>query len=371
MGNSPEDSKGKPQPRKGANVVSFEEARKVARARLGQRKEFNIARGALREGALYNPYTNSMEINTKQLKELKRPKLAKPAAKEAAPIKEQKADVRPTVSKPKAAKKGKDVEFKMDEAPRPTVAKAPAAVEQVDRPSAAGHKSRFAARVEAMREVREERRRVRTKAKADKKFDKQYGDADGASMGVGKRPKAAAAAPREGGGPRAAVYEGKMGALHKKASKLQTKGGAHAGVLDGRLSIPSVRLPPISRRMGTTLATVLTCAVCAFSLYGPAQQYYTQMRETDRLQAEYAAVAERSDNLQASIDSLQTNAGVEDKAHADLGYIKSGERTATVKGIDFDNTKEFSTNVVPGSVPAPDTWYSPVLDVLFNYSNSK
>lgn len=363
MGNSPESSKGKgnPQSRKGANVVSFEEARKVARARLGQRKEFNIARGALREGALYDPYTNSMELGSKGLK---RPKVVKSAEKEPSK-KEAKKPARPKVSKKESA------EPKLEEAVRPTIAKAPSAVEQVDRPSATGHKSRIAARVDAMREVRAERRHARTKVKADKKFDKQYGDAaaTAATVALGKkRPAVDAAGARDGAGPRAAVYEGKMGAVHKKASKLQSKGGSHAGGLDGGLAIPSVKLPKISRRMGTALATVLACAVCVLSLYGPAQQYYTQMRETDRLQAEYAAVAERSDSLQASIDSLQTNAGVEDKAHTDLGYIKSGERTATVKGIEFDDTKEFSTNVVPGSVPAPETWYSPFLDVFFNYS---
>ncbi len=352
MGKSPKDSKvaAKPQRRKAANVVSFEEARKASRVRLGQRKEFNIARGALREGALYDPNESPAES-----KQPKRPKLVKHSGKEA-PAR---------AARPKATKQ------QAPASPKPTARpKAARAVEQVDRPSASEKKSRMAERVEVMREAREERRRARTKAKADKKFDAQYGEASSAAtFASGKRRGADAPSSRDNaGGPRAAVYEGKMGALHKKSSKLQSKGGGRVGDAAGGMPIPSVRLPRVSRRMGTALVTVVACAACAFSLYGPAQQYYTQMRETDRLQAEYAAVAARSDALQSSIDSLQTDAGIEDKAHADLGYVKSGERTATVKGIDFDDSKQFSTNVVPGSVPAPETWYSPVLDAFFDYS---
>lgn len=301
--------------RKSVKIVAFDEAKRKSRSK----KEFNIARGAVHEGALYDP--------------------SEPLSNDAD-----------------------------------------------------GEKSRIASMVEAKKQARKERQRLRTKAKADKKFDKAYGDGSSAAgttggrisiknsssgkgrlLGHGRRRSdagagsAGSAGSGNAAGPRAAVYKGKMGSSHKKSTRMQTSGTPSATSNASGISLPSFRLPDFSRKISITLAVVLVTAFCAFSLYGPAQQYYTQMRETDRLQAEYAAVAARSDALQSEINSLQTPSGIEDKAHADLGYVKANEQTATVKGITFEDTSEFTSNVVPGSIPAPDTWYSPFLDAFFKY----
>lgn len=47
--------------------------------------------------------------------------------------------------------------------------------------------------------------------------------------------------------------------------------------------------------------------------------------------------------------------------------VKKGEETATVSGLDLedDEAGTFRANIVPGSVEAPETWYSPLLDALF------
>ena len=221
--------------------------------------------------------------------------------------------------------------------------------------------SKVAAASDKMKAKRRERKRARNKAKAEKKFDAAYGGDKGAAS--------AASAPAEGA-PRPAIYEGKMGASHKKSAKLQAKAAGHAikSAASG-FSLPFDKLPDIPLAVGRVLTSVAIVALCVFALYGPAQNYYQQMRETDRLQAEYAAVAARNNTLQSTIDSLSSDEGIEDKAHADLGYIKQGESTATVKGANIIDNTEFSSNVAPGSVSAPETWYSPVLDVLFGYTN--
>ena len=161
-----------------------------------------------------------------------------------------------------------------------------------------------------------------------------------------------------------------MGSSHKKSAKMQAKAaGSHIAGKASRFSMPNVKLPKMSKALSRTLATVGIVALFAVALYGPAQEYYQQMRETDRLQSEYLAVAARNNTLQSTIESLTSDEGIEDKAHTDLGYIKPGEQTASVRGANIIDTTEFSSNVAPGSVSAPETWYSPFLDVLFGYSS--
>lgn len=108
---------------------------------------------------------------------------------------------------------------------------------------------------------------------------------------------------------------------------------------------------------------VLSC----WFLYTPAQQYYQSVREYDRLQAEYAAIEQRNVLLQVEVDALGTDAGLEDRARQEFGWVKEGEQTANVRGLAAteDSLSNLTVNIVPGSVEAPETWYSPMLDVLF------
>ena len=47
-----------------------------------------------------------------------------------------------------------------------------------------------------------------------------------------------------------------------------------------------------------------------------------------------------------------------------------GENAVYVKGLDTSHTDAVYADVVAGTVPAPDTWYSAVLDPIFGYSSS-
>ena len=112
---------------------------------------------------------------------------------------------------------------------------------------------------------------------------------------------------------------------------------------------------------------VAACLVlsCVF-LYPAAKQYYTTVREHDQLQAEYEALQQRNATIQAEVDSLSTEAGIEDRARKEFGWVKEGENAANVYGLDtYEDESTYNKAVTPGSVEAPDTWYSPVLDILF------
>lgn len=205
--------------------------------------------------------------------------------------------------------------------------------------------------IDARAEEKAIKQKAKNKAKADKKFDKLYGGGSADSGGFGgsvlrvlgvKKPNAGAGGESESGGPRAALYKGEKVAPQKVAKNFTLK---------------------FSRPL---FAIAIIAFVC-FMLYTPAQQYYLQMRETSRLQAEYVAVSQRSSTLLSDIKRLETDEGIEDRAHQDLGYIKRGEATASIKGLDFSHREELQSNVPPGSVPAPETWYSPVLDFIFGY----
>ena len=102
----------------------------------------------------------------------------------------------------------------------------------------------------------------------------------------------------------------------------------------------------------------------------PARQYYQSVRENARLEAEYAVLAERNAALTERNESLSSDAGIEQTAHEEYGWVKKGEQTATVEGLsgDYVAKSEGSTvreSIPSGSVEAPATWYSPVLDFVF------
>ncbi len=201
----------------------------------------------------------------------------------------------------------------------------------------------------------QEFKRSRAKDKAERAFMKQFGGAD----------KAAGASAA---GPRAAVYKGEMGAKHRQAARMQNEasGRSKAGFgfsLSGLLSLKSSPKFIVSSAVAACL--VLSCAF----LYPSAQQYYHAVRENDRLQVEYAALEQRNQALDADVASLQTDAGVEARAHQQLGWVKSGEQTASVSGLDLDDSSSsssnFQANIVSGDIKAPETWYSPFLDAVF------
>lgn len=197
----------------------------------------------------------------------------------------------------------------------------------------------------------EKLKRKHAKDKADRKFARQYG-------GNGD------AAPGEGGS-RAAVYKGEMGSAHRRSSRMQNEESSSAA---RRTRGGSQKAAARLVRKPWFIATAVTAFCLVFTvsfLYPSAAQLYHSVRERDQLQAEYAAIEQRNDSIQASVDALSTDAGVEDRAHQEFGWVSKGENAVTVYGLDLDDDSTFTASIVPGSIPAPETWYSKLLDPIF------
>lgn len=204
---------------------------------------------------------------------------------------------------------------------------------------------------------REQRRHERTKARAEKMFSEQFS----ATAQTGASAE---------GAPRAAIYEGKMGAKHRKSTRMQRSSSAApaSAKLNPAGWFSAIPLTERALKVATAVACVLL--VCAF-LYTPAQQYYQALRDHDRLAAEYSIVETRNEALDAQNDALASDAGMEDAVRKKYGYVKEGEQTAIVTGLS-DSTSDASRGsddiepaVLSSSVKAPSEWYTPLLDTFF------
>lgn len=193
-------------------------------------------------------------------------------------------------------------------------------------------------------------KRTAAKGKADRKYARQYGAAD------------AAGASDAAAGPRAAVYKTEMGTQHKRAARMQGSSSSHDRATSSGKASPKRGRFSVGAIASLAVAACLVFS-CAF-LYAPAQQYYQELRERDRLQAEYDAVQQRNDAIQDEVDYLSTAAGVEDRARREYGWVKKNESAGAVVGLDVEEESTFRANIVPGSIKAPETWYS-FLDPFF------
>lgn len=198
-------------------------------------------------------------------------------------------------------------------------------------------------------------RHDRKKAKAEKAFDKQF---EGEGSAVADN------------GPRAALYKGEMGQTQRRAARMHqesssSRGGSSSSKAKGG-GFGSALWSKVLMAAGAVVACfVLTGAL----LYPTAQQYYLSVREHDQVVAELDAVRARNQELAQRVQSLGTAEGIQERAHEEYGWVLPGENSVYVQGVNDGSASGSSVaaNVVPGSVKAPETWYSPFLDKLFGF----
>lgn len=231
-----------------------------------------------------------------------------------------------------------------------------------------------ATRSSRRKEAREQRRRDRAKARAERMFAKQYdpassGAAAGAASGAAHAASASAAGEVEGA-PRAALYEAKMGSIHRKSARMQR--ALEASPQSAKIN-PSGWFSGVRVRPGVLRAlTALVCLVLVgVFLYAPARQYYQAQREHDKLAVEYKFLEQRNETIDSQNDALSSNAGMEDAVRQKYGYVVDGDQTAVVTGLsdyttntarDYENIE---ANVLSSAVKAPEEWYTPYLDAFF------
>ena len=125
----------------------------------------------------------------------------------------------------------------------------------------------------------------------------------------------------------------------------------------------------LSERVRTILRahkklTVFICivGVLLIGFYGPVQGYYRAIRDAQELQITQQEVEKEHKNLNEDVNRLQTQEGIQDKAH-ERGYVSEGETSVSVEGVG--NT---TTDNKPKEQKRPENpWYIKLLDFVFGY----
>lgn len=110
--------------------------------------------------------------------------------------------------------------------------------------------------------------------------------------------------------------------------------------------------------------TVFICivGVLMIGFYGPVQGYYRAIRDAQELQITQQEVEKEHKNLNEDVNRLQTQEGIQDKAH-ERGYVSEGETSVSVEGVG--NT---TTDNKPKEQKRPENpWYIKFLDFVFGY----
>ena len=110
--------------------------------------------------------------------------------------------------------------------------------------------------------------------------------------------------------------------------------------------------------------TIFICfvGVLLIGFYGPVQGYYRAIRDAQELQITQQEVEKEHKNLNEDVNRLQTQEGIQDKAH-ERGYVSEGETSVSVEGVG--NT---TTDNKPKEQKRPENpWYIKLLDFVFGY----
>ncbi|MEG0619806.1 MAG: septum formation initiator family protein [Raoultibacter sp.] len=277
-----------------------------------------------------------------------------PASKKAAP----KAEAPKKVAAPKKTTTPKKVATpKKAVAPKKTAksqaveakktqgATTPAAQQRAEHSPAAEKKS---SRLDTLK-------RTARKAKADKVFEARYADTNKSSA-------------ESAAGSRAALYKGQMGTTQKRSARMQQQAQPSGSAKSfKRVSVREKLRSP--KAIGAAIIVACLALSCVF-LYPAAKDFYLAVRQQAQVQAEYAALEQRNTAIQAEVDRLSTSEGIEDKAREEFGWVKAGENSVSVHGLEEETAINLNADVAEKSIAAPATWYSPILDALFAVNTS-
>ena len=108
--------------------------------------------------------------------------------------------------------------------------------------------------------------------------------------------------------------------------------------------------------------TVFICivGVLLIGFYGPVQGYYRAIRDAQELQITQQEVEKEHKNLNEDVNRLQTQEGIQDKAH-ERGYVSEGETSVSVEGVGNTTTDDKQKEQKRPENP----WYIKLLDFVF------
>ena len=235
----------------------------------------------------------------------------------------------------------------------------------------------------------------RRKQKARALFNKRYGEenvsapgASGSSSGASSRTasgaaarspftsaasaSSAASADTQGRTPKAAIYEGSARRAHKNTASFEDarKRPAPSRYNKATLLDRVLQRLHLSGKKAVAIGVVVcVCAIIIF-LYEPTRNYYQGVRMNQAKQIELQELQKSVQYLEASTNEIRGEEGARTLARK-RGYAAKNETLGQVDSLSDDysdeevNRERALRRGMARRYAPPDTWYSPVLDVLF------
>lgn len=168
---------------------------------------------------------------------------------------------------------------------------------------------------------------------------------------------------RQGAGTRKGTGV-RQGATARSASNAERNAGQNRHKTREKKQVANLpeRVRTILRAHKKLTVFICIVGVLLIGFYGPVQGYYRAIRDAQELQITQQEVEKEHKNLNEDVNRLQTQEGIQDKAH-ERGYVSEGETSVSVEGVG--NT---TTDNKPKEQKRPENpWYIKLLDFVFGY----
>lgn len=156
----------------------------------------------------------------------------------------------------------------------------------------------------------------------------------------------------------------RQGATARSASNAERNAGQNRRKTREKKQVANLpeRIRTILRAHKKLTVFICIVGVLLIGFYGPVQGYYRAIRDAQELQITQQEVEKEHKNLNEDVNRLQTQEGIQDKAH-ERGYVSEGETSVSVEGVG--NT---TTDNKPKEQKRPENpWYIKLLDFVFGY----
>ena len=156
----------------------------------------------------------------------------------------------------------------------------------------------------------------------------------------------------------------RQGATARSASNAERNAGQNRHKTREKKQVANLpeRIRTILRAHKKLTVFICIVGVLLIGFYGPVQGYYRAIRDAQELQITQLEVEKEHKNLNEDVNRLQTQEGIQDKAH-ERGYVSEGETSVSVEGVG--NT---TTDNKPKEQKRPENpWYIKLLDFVFGY----
>lgn len=168
---------------------------------------------------------------------------------------------------------------------------------------------------------------------------------------------------RQGAGARQGVGEC-QGATARSASSAVRNAGQNRHKTREKKQVANLpeRIRAILRAHKKLTIFICIVGVLLIGFYGPVQGYYRAIRDAQELQITQQEVEKEHKNLNEDVNRLQTQEGIQDKAH-ERGYVSEGETSVSVEGVGNTTTDDKQKEQKRPENP----WYIKLLDFVFGY----